>query len=126
ERWQLTRADAVVVVSTALAKHVRRLDVPAKNIHVMPNGVNPKLFCSEAQSNYAVSSKLNDSQPGAKGPTLGFIGSLRPWHGVEVLPQLISRLGRSYPNLRLIIIGDGQLRGELEREFKRRKLTKLV
>jgi glycosyltransferase involved in cell wall biosynthesis len=120
ERWQLTRADAVVVVSTALAKHVRRLGVPAKNIHVMPNGVNPKLFCS------AVSSKLNDSQPGAKGPTLGFIGSLRPWHGVEVLPQLISRLGRSYPNLRLIIIGDGQLRGELEREFKRRKLTKLV
>lgn len=118
ERWMLTRADAVLVVSTALAEHVRSLGISAKNIHIIPNGVNPELFCSNARQ-----SITNDGDP---RPILGFVGSLRPWHGVEVLPRLLSRLSRKYPNVRMIVVGDGQLRGELEREFRKRKLSKMV
>lgn len=134
ERHTLTQADAVIVVSTELAKHVRKLGVPAKRIHVMPNGVNPELFlerdCVKDQSQSARIAKraaAGASHTAAlQAPTLGFVGGLRPWHGVEVLPRLLARLSKRFPQVRLVIAGDGQLRGDLEREFKRRKLTKQV
>lgn len=115
ERWTLTHADAVIVVSTELAKHVRSLGVQTSKIHVMPNGVNPELFCAPERTT---------RRP--KHLTLGFVGGLRPWHGVEVLPGLLARLSRRHPGLRLIIAGDGQLRGELERRFQQRGLRKRV
>lgn len=115
ERWTLTRADAVVVVSAELAKHVRSLGVKANRIHIMPNGVNPELFRPSPV-------RAKDLTP----PTVGFVGGLRPWHGVEVLPELLARLQQRQPGTRLIIAGDGQLRGELELAFKKHKLTKLV
>jgi len=116
ERCTLTHADAVIAVSTTLAKHVRALGIPAKRIHVIPNGVNPELFFNNVAG----------SRHGSTQPTLGFVGSLRPWHGVEILPRLLARLSRRHSNLRLIIAGDGQLRHKLEREFRKKKLTKRV
>jgi glycosyltransferase involved in cell wall biosynthesis len=47
---------------------------------------------------------------------LGFVGGLRPWHGVKALPTLIDRLRKRHPNLKLVIAGDGPLRADLERE----------
>lgn len=130
ERWTLTHADAVVVVSTELARHVKSLGVKASKIHVMPNGVNPELF--RAVSGGARHSVRAASVPASRGahgvprPTLGFVGGLRPWHGVEVLPVLLARLSRRHPDLRMVIAGDGQLRGELERGFRQRGLSRRV
>jgi glycosyltransferase involved in cell wall biosynthesis len=42
---------------------------------------------------------------------------------VEILPTLLERLIPRYPDLRLVIAGDGPLRGELERGFRERGLT---
>jgi len=60
------------------------------------------------------------------GPVLGFLGGLRPWHGVEVLPKLLARLTRRHSGAQLVITGDGPLRCELDREFKRRRLSQRV
>jgi glycosyltransferase involved in cell wall biosynthesis len=57
---------------------------------------------------------------------LGFVGGLRPWHGVEVLPELLARLRKHRRDVRLIIAGDGQLKEELQRDFARRGLAKNV
>jgi len=132
ERWTLTHADAVVVVSAELAKHVRALGVKANRIQVMPNGVNPELFHSNGvnhstlpQSQVVETKSARDAN-GATHPTLGFVGGLRPWHGVEILPDLLARLQRRHPGTRLVIAGDGQLRGELEGAFAKRGLARLV
>lgn len=118
ECWTLAHADAVIVVSAELRKHVISLGVSPKKIHVMPNGVNTELFFP------------NDLGRGLKStlhsPTLGFVGGLRPWHGIEVLPELLARLRKDHPRLRLVIAGDGQLRGELEQGFRKRGLRKYV
>lgn len=130
ERWTLTHADAVIVVSGELVRHVRSLGVPAKKIHAMPNGVNPELFC--AGSGVSAGRRHPHGEQSAAPcrdgatKTLGFVGGLRPWHGVEVLPRLLERLGKRHPGLRLIIAGDGQLRGALEDEFRKRGLTQRV
>ncbi len=130
ERWTLNQAHAVIVVSTELAKHVRALGVAAKKIHIMPNGVNPELFCvNSGRARHSVRADGLKSVNGAHGvtrPTLGFVGGLRPWHGVEILPRLLAQLSRRHPGLRLVVAGDGQLRGELEREFRKRGLSHRV
>lgn len=149
ERWTLTHADAVVVVSSELAKHVRSLGVSPRKIQVIPNGVNPALFLPngvehglQAASTSAIDKRSKSPKPlqsvsrsglkaalrpnGAVAPVVGFVGGLRPWHGVEVLPELLARLQKRHPGTRLVIAGDGQLRSDLERAFAKRGLKKLV
>ena len=126
ERWTLNHADAVVVVSSKLGRHVKSLGVKPSKIHVMPNGVNPALFCPKNMGSRHALRAGKNAIHGLAGPTLGFVGGLRPWHGVEILPDLLARLQKRHPGTRLIIAGDGQLRGKLEQAFARRGLEKLV
>ncbi len=130
ERWTLMHADAVVVVSTELARHVKSLGVKAAKIQVMPNGVNPELFWTPPKtarrSGRVTPQPAKRAAKGATRLTLGFVGGLRPWHGVEVLPELLQRLSQRHPDLRMVIAGDGQLRGELERGFRQRGLSQRV
>jgi glycosyltransferase involved in cell wall biosynthesis len=46
--------------------------------------------------------------------TVGFVGSLKPWHGVEQLIQAYEQLCHSGFALRLVIAGDGPDRERLE------------
>ena len=118
ERWTLTRADAVLAVSASMRDYAVSLGANPDRVHVVPNGVNVNLFKPDAPDpEVGMHWGLGD------GPVLGFVGGLRPWHGVEVLPALLSRLVGRYPDLRLVIVGDGQLRGELERDLKERGLA---
>ena len=118
ERWALMQADAVLTVSAPLRDHVVSLGVEPDRVQVVPNGVDVALFQprppdSAARAHWGL----------GKGPVLGFVGGLRPWHGVEALPTLLERLIHRYRGLRLVIVGDGPLRGELERTLKERRLT---
>jgi glycosyltransferase involved in cell wall biosynthesis len=60
------------------------------------------------------------------GPVIGFIGGLRPWHGVDVLPTLLDRLAPRHHNLCMVIAGDGPLRRELESDLEQRGLSPRV
>ena len=118
ERWALLQADAVLTVSVPLRDYVVSLGVEPGRLYVIPNGVDPALFQPgppdpRARARWGL----------GNGPVLGFVGGLRPWHGVEALPTLLERLVHRYRGLRLVIVGDGPLRGELERTLKERRLT---
>jgi glycosyltransferase involved in cell wall biosynthesis len=117
ERWTLNHADAIIVVSSALKDHVLQLGVSAVKIHVIPNGVNPAVFYPD-KSDPLVRKKLNLNG----GPVLGFVGGLRPWHGVETLPFLLGRLIRKHKSLQLVVAGDGQLRSALGESVRKLKL----
>jgi glycosyltransferase involved in cell wall biosynthesis len=121
ERWCLSQANAVIVVSGTLRDHVYSLGVDAARVHVLPNGINPEAFHPGARDP-AVGAELNLDG----GPVLGFVGGLRPWHGVEALPALLERLVGRYPQLRMVIAGDGPLRAELERVLNERGLRDRV
>jgi glycosyltransferase involved in cell wall biosynthesis len=118
ERWVLSQADAVVTVSSILRDHVVSLGVDPRRIHVMPNGVDPALFKPRQ-----LDSKDRARWGLGEGRILGFVGGIRPWHGVKVLPLLLERLVGRYRDLTLCIVGDGPLRGDLERELKDRNLV---
>ena len=121
ERWALLQADAVLTVSAPLRDYVVSLGVEPGRVSVVPNGVDATLF------------QPSPPDPAGRarwglgnGPVLGFVGGLRPWHGVEALPTLLEKLVHRYRGLRLVIAGDGPLRGELEHTLKERGLTRSV
>ncbi len=118
ERWVLARADAVLAVSAPLKAHVIALGADPEQVHVFPNGVNPKLFHPAPRD-----ARLRQRWGLNEGPVLGFVGGLRPWHGVTVLPELLERLSGQAPGLQLLVVGDGPLRQELMSGLRERRLA---
>ena len=117
ERFTLSRADAVFVVSSLLREHVLELGADPARVHVMPNGVDPTLFRPGASS-HAVRERWGLDG----GPVLGFVGGYQPWHGVQLLPALLERLLPRHPGLCLVVVGDGRGRELLEADVARRGL----
>ena len=115
ERETLTRADAVLAVSAALAEYAVGRGADPSRVHVVPNGVDTRAF-RPGPRDAAVGTRFGLNG----GPVLGFVGGLRPWHGVGSLPELLERLVPRRPDIRLVVVGDGPLRNELERELRAR------
>jgi glycosyltransferase involved in cell wall biosynthesis len=121
ECWALKQADAVLVVSKALREHVCGLGSDPARVHLIPNGVDASIF-RPGPPEPAVRERWGVR----KGPVLGFVGGLRPWHGVECLPDLLVRLAARYQDVQMIIVGDGPLRRELEAKFEGRGVSSRV
>jgi glycosyltransferase involved in cell wall biosynthesis len=98
----LSSAGAVLCVSAAVAAWARRYtSVP---VHVVPNGVDTR----------AVVPAGGPVTPAAGSPfTVGFVGTLKPWHGVQTLLDAFGRLVANDPSYRLLVVGDGPLAGAL-------------
>jgi glycosyltransferase involved in cell wall biosynthesis len=102
ERRVLRRADAVVVVSQALAQRLVETGVELTKVHVVPNGADGAIFENVPPRE---SCRARWDLDGAF--VVGFVGSLKPWHGVDVLLRAFDRLRRDDPRVRLLIVGDG-------------------
>ena len=102
ERRVLGATDHVFAVSEELAALLAADGVDETKIDVVPNGVDPT----------KVPARL---RRGARGPfVVGFAGSLKPWHGVEVLVAACRRALVRVPDLRLEIVGEGPAAPQLD------------
>jgi glycosyltransferase involved in cell wall biosynthesis len=117
EHWVLRRADAVLTVSGVLREYTISLGVEPGRVHVIPNGVDAERFRPGTPD-----PKVRERWNLGDGPILGFVGGLRPWHGVEALPALLEVLVGRYPEAKLVIAGDGPLRDALVLELAGRGL----
>jgi glycosyltransferase involved in cell wall biosynthesis len=64
--------------------------------------------------------------PRSDGFTVGFVGSLKPWHGLADLIEAFSRLRQLAGDVRLLIVGDGPERNRLEEDLGARGLVDAV
>jgi glycosyltransferase involved in cell wall biosynthesis len=55
---------------------------------------------------------------------IGFLGTLKPWHGLEDLIRAFRHLRRRFAGYRLLIAGDGTLRQSLERSLRQHGLMR--
>jgi glycosyltransferase involved in cell wall biosynthesis len=110
ERYVCSSADHVFTVSTPLKRHlVDRVGVPAERITVLPNGANPATF------DPGIDGTAVKARYGVPGKTvIGFVGILRPWHGLEMLLEAFAQLGSARQDLCLLIVGDGPIEAELK------------
>ena len=105
ERALFASAGAVIAVSNGVKDHVVAAGVSAARVFTVHNGVDVNAFQNNAGS-------LAIPQGRTKNDVvIGFAGSLKPWHGVDVLLRAFAEVsGRP----RLLIVGDGPMRADLE------------
>ena len=102
EAYAYGSADRIFAVSVALADSLVRDGVDARKVEVMWNGVTPERFSVHRGG-------------GARDFVVGFAGSLKPWHGIEVMVDAVRRAAADIASLRLEIVGDGPCARALER-----------
>ncbi|NLE18724.1 MAG: glycosyltransferase family 4 protein, partial [Propioniciclava sp.] len=86
---QVAAASATVCVSDLVRDWVRA-HTTAGRVHTVPNGVS--------------TTRIRPAAEAAGDPVVTFVGTLKPWHGVDVL---VDALARARAPWRLRVIGDG-------------------
>ena len=111
EDWLFRRATRTIVVSGAMADIIASRGTPREQLVVMPNGVDRAAF-----------------HPGVDGSgvrhglglsgcfVVGFVGWVRPWHGVDRLVAAAGHLRDEIQDMRLLVVGDGPAVPELRRQ----------
>ena len=112
DRLTLARARKVAVNNESLYDEIvkRRFLKHRDNPVEIPPGVNLQTI---RQVKKRISRESN-----RKFINVGFIGSLNWWQGVDILVRAVTLLRRKITNLRLVIIGDGELRPLIEKTCK--------
>lgn len=106
ERRAFSGASAVAAVSKEVAAYVAANGGRAADTHVVPNGVDPERF--NARVAPLEIEGLGD------GPVVGFVGSLKIWHGIDVLLESFRLVAAQRGDARLLIAGDGPKRGYVD------------
>jgi glycosyltransferase involved in cell wall biosynthesis len=123
ERRHLHDASLVVVVSDVLRDQLVEQGVDADRILVNPNGVDVNALESARAHPPAEWRRRAGLR---EAPTVGFIGTFGLWHGVRVLPEIVTRVASERDDVRWIIVGAGALFEEVRADLERRGLLERV
>lgn len=109
-------ATAMIAVSAEIAAYLESFPAARGRVHVVPNGVDPQRFPAG----------IAPACPAPPGTfTVGFVGSLKPWHGLPVLVEAFALLRRRTSNCRLLIVGDGPEREGLTADLSARGVSQV-
>jgi O-antigen biosynthesis protein len=101
-RHAVTRADAVTAVSEPLRERLAEYpNMSGELVHVIPNGIDWNFWSAGAR------------QP-ADRPTIVSVGRLTDVKGHDILLEAMQQIVEQVPGALLLIVGDGERRGELE------------
>jgi len=122
-RWVADRvfcdAAALIAVSQGVADYIHR-DHPmaGRRVHVISNGISSYRFPENLTPTIA-------KTPGSF--TVGFLGTLKPWHGLETLIEsFFGALHNGDPRVRLLVVGDGTERENIIARLEERNLQNIV
>lgn len=103
-RRSVNAADRVFAVSSSLRQTMlTQLGLPPDRIDVMPNGVDPTVFCPAA----------DDRQPAREIVRVLWVGHFVEVKRVDLLVRAFARALQSRPQLRLSLLGEGPDRGKI-------------
>lgn len=103
-RDALSAAGTVVCVSDAVAAWVRGVSGHPDRVVVQPNGVDPERVHPGSRP---------VAEAAAATFMVGFVGTLKAWHGLDLLVDAVARLAATDPSWRLLLVGDGPMAGPL-------------
>ena len=110
-------ATALLAVSEEVAAYLESFAPARGKVHVVPNGVSAERFPADPKP----------SLPAAPGTfTVGFVGTMKPWHGLGDLLEAFALLHGRNPATRLLLVGDGAGREELAAKAAARGLGDAV
>ncbi len=112
-------AERVIVPSVYLKSIVVAWGVPADKVHVIYNAFDAPALPSESRDDIRRKEFID-------GRLIVSVGRLVPWKGFDTLIELAGRLQREFPDVGLLIIGDGPERTRLEAKAKALGLGRAV
>jgi glycosyltransferase involved in cell wall biosynthesis len=121
EQRIFTESDRVAVVSETLRDFVATRGVPAAQILLTPNGIDPESFHAAPETAAQVRRRY---QIPTDQCVIGFVGSLKSWHGTNTLIDALAHL-RRYP-VHLLLVGDGPEKARLMAQVAALDLNALV
>ncbi|PNR93206.1 glycosyltransferase [Petrotoga sp. 9PWA.NaAc.5.4] len=110
----LEQAGKVIFVSNALLNKAKSLDYSEKNAVVIPNGVDPKIF-------KPLDKEKIKNELGFNKKVVGFVGGLKKIKRADKFPQIFEYIS-SKKDVEFLVVGDGELRENIEKECQKRNL----
>lgn len=111
ERLILKMASRILVVSKVLKQIYVDQGIDTKKIVVIPNGIDPDHYRNMNGVNLRRKLGLENAV------VVGFVGFFREWHKLERVIDVLAEDLRDL-NLKLLLVGDGPVRAELERKVE--------
>ncbi len=106
ERAVFSQADGLVCVSSEVRDYAITKGANPGRAIIMGNAVDTTRF-------HAAVPPMDFGMPDGAF-TIGFSGSLKRWHGVDVMMEAFRMILRAAPQARLLVIGEGPERGWIE------------
>jgi glycosyltransferase involved in cell wall biosynthesis len=116
-RTVFAAADALLAVSRGVAGYLNEYPEARGRVHVLPNAVDPERFRPDLTPAWS-------PPPGSF--VIGFVGTLKSWHGLQTLVSSFDLLHRSAPEARLLIVGAGTEEQRLVSDVRGRQLEQAV
>jgi glycosyltransferase involved in cell wall biosynthesis len=125
-RWTAHRASAVLTVSQEAAVMLRgECDIPGDKLVTIPNGVDTSLFCPAEIEDDALATRHALHLPPSANLAV-CVANLLPIKGLDVLVRAWRQVIMADPLARLVVVGDGPLRGALESLIERSRGTRYI
>jgi glycosyltransferase involved in cell wall biosynthesis len=118
----MRRAERVITISHALEGFVREVEgIDPDKVLTVHYGLEPPSPLPDARQQ--AREKLGCGENGA---LLGVFGRLVRQKGIDILLEALPTVHERHPDARLVVVGEGALRGDLERQVARLGLGDMV
>jgi PEP-CTERM/exosortase A-associated glycosyltransferase len=122
ETWVLKRADEVTCICEGIRQDLISRGVAPDKITIVPNAVDASRFQPVGQRDPRIEHDLNLA--GKK--VIAFIGSFYAYEGLDLLVAAMPSLLSVRPDIRLILVGGGQVTEQLKLQIERLGLREAV
>jgi polysaccharide deacetylase family protein (PEP-CTERM system associated) len=118
DKFVIRYADHVVSVSPAITEELKRLNMDTRRISFIPNGIDIACFSPpRRRRNLRVHSYLR------RKFTIGTVGRLSVEKGHRHLIRALKEIMNKAPDIGVLIVGDGPLKGKLQDEVHALRLS---
>jgi len=122
ETWVLKRVDAVTCICEGIRQDLIARGIPPANITIIPNAVDASRFQPVGERDSALERRLN--LVGKK--VIAFIGSFYAYEGLDLLVAAMPRLIAARPDLRLLLVGGGEVADAIRQQVGQLGLQDVV
>lgn len=102
DAFAMRSASKIIAVSSDVARYAIERGARASQVEVFPNGIDTDYFNISMRQK----SVRNELIPEGRF-VIGFHGRLRPWHGFDVLVDVMARLLGKNMDIHMLVIGEG-------------------
>jgi glycosyltransferase involved in cell wall biosynthesis len=124
--YVLTECSALICASESMKELlIRNYGATPDKVEVIPNGANP-VSAQDATEDMTKISHKNNSNNATEDKKIIYAGILDLWERVDLLIESMPYVLQKFPQVKLLIVGEGRLKHELIELVEKRNLKKNI